>query len=391
MSRSVVTLVRVSIAILGIAYITSSVVWKDQVVAAAGTELPGGRVLEEDASFEVIAGQVNLHGPSHDLVVRIAGDVEHELHVAVAGSDPEATFRIQPGILTMLRQARIRLLLVGLVVAFTVYPIQAVRWRMLLRAGELETSWWRAFKLVLAGVFFNLFMPGLTGGDVVKAYYAAKGSGRTAAAVMSIAVDRLIGLAALAVLAGLAGFFVLGDPLARRITGGIWIGLLAIPVGAWIYSKPWLRRQRGVRWLFARLPGRGLLRRLDEAALAYRSHKAKLASGVLMTIPGHMGTCLGTSLAGHALGMQAPPGLLMSAIPVMIMAGAVPVTYQGVGVMEALGRALLLDPPRVLFNQIVGMLLFYRLFQVCYALVGWIFVLRGNIRLHRPANEVSST
>lgn len=391
MSSSVATLVRVSIAILGIAYIAYSVVWNDHVVIAAGTELPGGRVLEQDASFEVIAGHVNLHVPSHDLVVRIPGDPEQELRVAETGSDPEATYRTQPGIVTTLRQARTGLLLVGLVVAFTLYPIQAVRWRMLLRACELETSWWKAFKLVLAGIFFNLFMPGLTGGDVVKAYYAAKGSGRNAAAVMSVAVDRLIGLAALAVLAGLAGCFVLSDLLARRIVAGIWLGLLAALVAAWIYFQPWLRRQPGVRWLLARLPARGLLGRLDDAALTYRQHKAELLSGVLMTIPGHIGTCLGTSLAGHALGMQAPPGLLFTAIPVMILAGAVPVTYQGVGVMEALGRALLLDPPRVLFNQIVGMLLFYRLFQVCYGLVGWIFVLRGNIRLHPLPNEVSNS
>jgi hypothetical protein len=50
--------------------------------------------------------------------------------------------------------------------------------------------------------------------------------------------------------------------------------------------------------------------------------------------------------------------------------------------MEGLAMAMLLKPPIATPNQIVGMLLMFRLYQMAYSLLGSLFLLKGDIHLH---------
>ena len=55
------------------------------------------------------------------------------------------------------------------------------------------------------GLFFNIVVPGLTGGDLVKAVLAARDHPeRKAAAMISVLVDRLIGVLVLVLLGAVA-------------------------------------------------------------------------------------------------------------------------------------------------------------------------------------------
>src|ERR1051326_133119 len=80
-------------------------------------------------------------------------------------------------------------------------------WHILLRILGIEMSRMRAFVINMVGAFYSTFMPGSTGGDVLKAYYAAKNTPFRTRAVMSVIVDRAIGLIALILLGGgMAGY-----------------------------------------------------------------------------------------------------------------------------------------------------------------------------------------
>ncbi len=74
--------------------------------------------------------------------------------------------------------------------------------------------------------------------------------------------------------------------------------------------------------------------------------------------------------------------LMLTVLPVVFLAGSVPLTYQGLGVMEALIVAMLLPSPLADANQLVSMLVLFRLFLILYALVGALMMLRGDIHLH---------
>src|SRR5687768_8429401 len=70
-----------------------------------------------------------------------------------------------------LSDANVFWLLAGSTAYGLVELLSAVRWQWLLRVQGIRLSWARVLLLTLIGVFFNFFIPGGTGGDVVKVYY----------------------------------------------------------------------------------------------------------------------------------------------------------------------------------------------------------------------------
>src|SRR5262249_62009496 len=79
------------------------------------------------------------------------------------------------------------------------------RWFVLVRALELPFRLRDAVRLGLAGFFFNIFLAGEIGGDVVKAAFLAREQSRRTAAVATVLVDRVGGLAGLFWPAALVG------------------------------------------------------------------------------------------------------------------------------------------------------------------------------------------
>ena len=70
-----------------------------------------------------------------------------------------------------------------------------VRWRMVLEAQGLHLPFSRATEISFVAHFFNSFLLGSTGGDLMKAFYAARETHhKKTEAVTTVFVDRLIGL-----------------------------------------------------------------------------------------------------------------------------------------------------------------------------------------------------
>ncbi len=183
----------------------------------------------------------------------------YQLHV------PHA--RVHIGLITMVRQANPLLLWLALLVFPMTYIITSYRWGKLMDVLEIHLPLSRTFVLNMVGAFYNTFMPGSTGGDLLKAYYASKQTPHRVHAVMSVLVDRVIGLIALILLGGvMAGAMVIGiymrhgpsnDPVARiclRVAVVAALGLGGMVVGLVVYYHPALRRRLGIDFLLSRLP-----------------------------------------------------------------------------------------------------------------------------------------
>lgn len=121
------------------------------------------------------------------------------------------------------RPAIVALALAALLVSI---PLEALRWYILLRAQRLDLRLWRTFRVVAASVFFANFLPGAAGGDLIRGAYVYKAApGRRAVAMLSILVDRLLGLVAVVLLG-------LGAILLRPIgTGPFELTAIALSVG----------------------------------------------------------------------------------------------------------------------------------------------------------------
>ena len=91
-------------------------------------------------------------------------------------------------------------LLIGLPVALIGEVANIVRWQILMRVQGMYMSWRRAIMLFFVGLFFNLFMPGYTGGDFARLYYLMREfPDKKKEAILTVVMDRLIGMAALGV------------------------------------------------------------------------------------------------------------------------------------------------------------------------------------------------
>ncbi len=387
MSATPLRIIRLSLVAAGVLVVLWAVNWRDTVRIPAGEAGPDGTVAteirtvpvqdlrwDEDPHSEVMTGRFVL----------TSGD-------SIFESDwtfPRAWYR--PGILETFAGASLGLLVLGLLPLAAVYPLQTTRWWILMRCRGLVVSWFRTLRLVMVGAFFNFCLPGTEGGDVVKAWYVARRSDRRIVAVMSVVFDRLTGLLGLVMLAAVTGILASSDETANTI--GWWSlgAVIAILVLAWLYFtaglRQWLRLDR-IRTRF----GGGLVGRIEETIHAYGQHRRAVLAAIGLSILVQALLAIAGTTAGVALGIGHDPLVIMAIMPVLFLAAAVPLSWQGIGVMEGLGLLLLAAPGLASPNEVIGMLLIYRGYELSWSLLGSIFLLQGDIHLHPERHATEPT
>ncbi len=251
--------------------------------------------------------------------------------------------------------------------------VGVVRWRMVLRVQGLELAFNRAAEILLVSHFFNSFLLGTAGGDVMKAYCAARETHhKKTEAVVTVFVDRVIGLWTMLVFAtvmlvpNLHLFVRLG---LRRALGrcfsepkpgftelfhivsqepivtatAMLLGMTAVGTGfvflafrggvsrGWSGARGWLRRLPKGDWLERSLDS---CRKFGQVGGFFRR---ALALSMLLNF-----LCvLQFWVLSRGLDMQAPLLALCLVVPTVICLAAVPIAPSGVGVREYLFVQLL--------------------------------------------------
>ncbi len=239
-------------------------------------------------------------------------------------------------------------LFLGIVAYGLVEIVAGIRWQVLLRVQGIALTWKRICALVMIGLFFNFLIPGGTGGDVVKLFYLLKETaGQRTAALLSVLVDRLIGLIALIVL---AAFFTTARWrwLMSTAETSQYVWLVFIVLGASILGLAFSFIVSGfglVHRLPARMPGR---ERLAELALAYnlygRAWKPSLAAFALSIAVHllHIATFYCAALAFSTPDSRVPTaGEFFSIAPIVNTIVSLPISLGGIGVREGLFQIFL--------------------------------------------------
>src|SRR5262245_9189164 len=142
--------------------------------------------------------------------------------------------------------------------AFLIFPltflITGIRWHWLMQMLGIRMGRARAFILNMVGAFYSTFMPGSTGGDVVKAYYASKFTTLRTHAVMSVVVDRVVGLVALVIVGGVMAAWQYQIPECREVAIICGLIVLATIAGLTFLCNSKLRRISGLDFIINRLP-----------------------------------------------------------------------------------------------------------------------------------------
>lgn len=258
----------------------------------------------------------------------------------------------------------------------------ALRLQILINANLLNLTFLSAFKLTFIGLFFNTYLPGATGGDLIKIYYASKGNfGKRTELVTIIILDRIIGLFGLLLLPLiLAIFFPEMLPSGSVLQGLLAIALVAIiiiSVATVIGFRAEIENIRILNWIYQKIPAADLLKRIISTIHFYRAHKKTLFIAIVLSLLLQLimiGAMLSIAQATNPLGADSKMVLL---IPLGFLANSLPITPGGIGVGE-----VALDNLFALFHLQGGaeVLLGWRLILVVTGLLGFAFYLKGDNR-----------
>jgi len=309
----VMNLVRWCVTLAAVTWVLMKIEWRDQLRQSTGEPLRG--------RVQVLADR---------FIVTAADGSVREFARADA---PEDAF--EPGFLTLVRNIQPAYLLVGLFFYPIANVLGALRWRALMRAHEMDPGLVQSLKLTWLGFFWSLVFPGVTGGDVVKAYCVARTAQKRAIAVLIVLLDRIIGLVGLAFLSGLVILFNLHNAELRTVSTGILIFIaIMVSCGLLFFSRR-LRRWSGFNWLLGLLPFQTRVAQFDEALFHYRNHKKTIAASLALSLGTHAVNVGVFCLAGRALGLPVAWQHYFVFIPVMLMIAALPISAGGLGVFES--------------------------------------------------------
>lgn len=299
----------------------------------------------------------------------------------LAGERVGTDAKWDPGMVTVFRSVELSWVALAMALFFVALLFGVTRWWRLLRLVGCESSWYNVMRLTYLGLFFNLVMPGLTGGDVAKAVLVVRENPeRRAWALMSVIVDRVIGLATLALLA-LVVVLLSGDTFAELrlpMLAGFVVGV----GGAFAYFNRGLRRALRFDRIIAKLPMADKLRNLDEAARHYFEHPVELAMAVVYSLGNHTGAIVAVWALGNSFGVTAEAvGLFdyFALVPIANIVSSVPVMPGGWGVGEAV-YIYLFTLIGASASLGVAVSVSFRLCQLLLSLLGGMFLLAPGAR-----------
>ena len=221
--------------------------------------------------------------------------------------------------------------------------LATVRWQILLRIQGITLGWLRAWSIVVLGLFLNMFLPGLVGGDAMRLFVVFKNSPRQKTeATLSIAMDRLLGLISilfLAVLAVVVRFrWLTSFPETKDI---FYIALIVLAAGAGVIGLLFVVTGAGRAGRLPReVPFRKWISRGAGALNLYRRQPALIGGTLLLTIFSHLAYYLSYYAAMRSLtgGGVRRPSLLdfFCVMPLVNTLTGVPVSFGGAGIRETL-------------------------------------------------------
>jgi glycosyltransferase 2 family protein len=217
------------------------------------------------------------------------------------------------------------------------------RWRWILHVQGLDVKYSRLFSISFIGLFFNAFMLGSTGGDVIKAWYVAHETHhKKAEAIATVVVDRLIGLLALFIIAlVMMAFFhdrVFSDPklfwFSMATLAVVVFTVLGTIVGLW---RGLADKLPGLRSWLERMPKYDMLRRMVDAYRVYASHPTILAKTMAISFVVHFFSMLSIWCVGRGLAVNSANFLdYFLYLPIINSVTSVPITISGFGVREGM-------------------------------------------------------
>lgn len=216
------------------------------------------------------------------------------------------------------------------------HALGVVKWRLFVNLGRASLRFTDAVQCYSAGLFANLCLPSIVGGDVLRMAMAGKMTRRPEAALWGGVLDRLTDITALAILVAVGGLLAHshlpgwgGQLLTVGIVLSVVVSTLLLP---FILRRPIASWPRRIRRPVARsLVALRQLRRRPSSAIG----------GLALSVLIQSSFVLLNAWLGWHIGVRVPLAVWFLVWPLAKVASLMPISLGGLAVREASLAALL--------------------------------------------------
>ena len=233
-------------------------------------------------------------------------------------------------------------LLSGILMTFFGLLAGATRWQRVLVVQGITFHTRKIMRIYFIGQFFNAFMLGACGGDVLRAYYAAKGQeGRRTEIAMTILMDRAIGFFSTVAFCCLLIPFRISIFLDHEGPRGAGVFMMAFLICSIAGMIVLFRRNLFEHFAFFRTIENNthigpLIRRAYEAFFLYKNHPRLLWLSVFLSVLSTTFFTLACCSFGQALDLDVALMDYFVLFPIISVIMSVPLTPGSLGVREGL-------------------------------------------------------
>jgi uncharacterized membrane protein YbhN (UPF0104 family) len=197
--------------------------------------------------------------------------------------------------------------------------LSSVRWRMLVPG---EFTFWRLFSLYMIGAFFSSFLPGVVGGDAVRAYYLNKDARKIGLTLASVFMDRYLGFVSLMLIGITAYPFsldVYGTSPYKWLMPGIFLAFIA---GSVVFFGLKIGRRFG------------FMSDVYEYFSELKDSRSKMIKVVLLSSVIQVMNFVSVLVLASRTGESIPMMMLAVFLPIIITITSMPISISGLGVRE---------------------------------------------------------
>jgi uncharacterized protein (TIRG00374 family) len=279
-----------------------------------------------------------------------------------------------------------KIIILGLSIFFAQVIVVSYRWNLFVRM-ETILKFSKVIQLTLIGMFFNFFIPGGVGGDIVKAIELSKNKTTSRSKALSTVMsDRIFGLYAMITLA--TGFLALDYAQSPSefilkigissflIFAGMTVALLFLPFIFKFISQTLTSRNSKILKNIEKL-----IRSLHLTFVTFRNKRVQFKSFLASAISQTLGIYFLYNVVG-ALGVTPPSFLIFFSLCCFgFVASALPIMPGGVGVGQYAFYFLFSNISEEIGKASITAITTLQIFTLLYALVGGlIFALNPSVK-----------
>ncbi len=214
-----------------------------------------------------------------------------------------------------------------------------LRWQLFLRMLHIQVPLMEITRLFFIGAFFNQFLPGTTGGDVVRVIYLMRDHPEhKTEGFLSVAVDRLLAVLVLVVM-GLLFAWTRDDWFARSFAVGNmmkWFAITLFVMGAFLIGSFVLTSRHRINRLPQRFPFRRQIVKMSTVWQLCLENRREALLGTIYTVPMLLAYFAAFCFAAKAFTEKVSIWDMTSIMPLVTAISSLPLSLNGIGPREAL-------------------------------------------------------